>query len=123
MPPSSPSIPPLSPGAKLADRFEVLGILGEGGAGTVYDALRLPERERIALKVLHGHLLGDRQLRGRFEREAKILARLRGPHVAPVLDSGELVDPRDETRRLLYIALPKVEGPPLDVVQKREGPL
>src|SRR5947209_3984002 len=104
---TAPSIPPLGSGVVLADKFEIRGLLGEGGAGTVYDALRLPERERVALKVLHGHLLGDRQIRGRFEREAKILRRLEGPHVCPVLDSGELEDPRVEGRTLLYIALPK----------------
>ena len=120
---SSPSIPPLTPGAVLGDRFEVLGILGEGGAGIVYDALRLPERERIALKVLHSHLLGDRQFRGRFEREAKILRHLEGPHVCPVLDSGEIPDPRDESRSLLYIALPRIDGLALDTVLHREGPL
>jgi serine/threonine protein kinase len=121
--PSSPSTPPLATGMRLGDRFEVLGVLGEGGAGTVYDALRLPEREQIALKVLHGHLLGDRQFRGRFEREARILRRLEGPHVCPVLDSGELADPRDPSRRLVYMALPKVDGPSLDAVLRREGVL
>jgi serine/threonine protein kinase len=120
---SSPSIPPLASGAVLADKFEVLGILGEGGAGVVYDAIRLPERERIALKVLHSHLYGDRQFRGRFEREAKILRRLEGPHVCPVLDSGEIADPRDEARSLLYIALPRIDGLALDTVLHREGPL
>ena len=120
---SSPSIPPLAPGAVLADKFELLGVLGEGGAGIVYDALRLPERERVALKVLHSHLLGDRQFRGRFEREAKILRRLEGPHVCPVLDSGELADPRDDSRALLYIALPKIDGLALDTILHREGPL
>jgi serine/threonine-protein kinase len=120
---TAPSVPPLASGVTLAERFEILGILGEGGAGTVYDALRLPERERVALKILHGHLLGDRQIRGRFEREAKILARLDGPHVCPVLDSGEVDDPRVEGRKILYIALPKIDGPALDTVLKREGPL
>ncbi len=119
----APSIPPLAAGVVLADKFEVLGILGEGGAGTVYDARRLHERERVALKVLHTHLYADRQFRGRFEREAKILRHLHGPHVCPVLDSGELVDPRDESRVLLYIALPKIDGPALDAVLEREDPL
>jgi serine/threonine-protein kinase len=116
-------MPPLAAGAKLDDRFEILGVLGEGGAGIVYDALRLPERERIALKVIHGHLLGDRQIRGRFEREARILRRLEGPHVCPVLDSGAFVDPRDESRSLLYIALPKIDGLALDTILHRDGPL
>jgi serine/threonine protein kinase len=120
---SAPSIPPLDAGVTLDEKFEILGVLGEGGAGIVYDALRLPERERIALKVIHGHLLGDRQIRGRFEREARILRRLEGPHVCPVLDSGEFKDPRDDSRSLLYIALPKIDGPALDTVLHRDGML
>jgi serine/threonine protein kinase len=118
-----PSIPPLASGKILGDKFEILAVLGEGGAGTVYDALRLPEQERIALKVLHSHLLGDRQIRGRFEREARILRRLHGPHVCPVLEFGELPDPRREGQELLYMALPKIDGPALDTVLHREGPL
>src|ERR1700683_3133489 len=81
---SVPSISNLAAGMALDDRLEILGILGEVAAGIVYDALRLPERERIALKVLHGHLLGDRQFRGRFEREAQILRHLEGAHDIPV---------------------------------------
>jgi serine/threonine-protein kinase len=119
---SVPSLPPFASGAHLADKFEILGVLGEGGAGTVYDAVRLPGHERVALKVLHAHLLGDRQIRGRFEREAKILERLTGPHVCPLLDSGEVEDPRVEGRSMLYMALPKIDGPTLDAVLLREGP-
>jgi serine/threonine-protein kinase len=89
----------------------------------VDDATRTITGERVAVKVLHSHLLGDRQIRGRFEREAKILARLHGPHIAPVLGSGELVDPRDPSRTLLYMALPRIDGPSLDAVISREGPL
>jgi serine/threonine-protein kinase len=98
----------------LAGRYEILGVLGEGGAGIVYDALRIDGEKRVALKVLHGHLQGDRQFRGRFEREAQILRRLEGPHVCPVLDSGEMPDPRDATRTLLYMALPRIDGPSLE---------
>src|SRR3974390_629480 len=96
-----PSIPPLALGATVGDAYEILGQLGEGGAGIVYDARRTATGatgERVALKVLHGHLLGDRQIRGRFEREAKILKHLTGDHVCPVLDSGEVPDPRDPSR-------------------------
>jgi len=118
-----PSMPPFAAGTTLGDAFQILGLLGEGGAGTVYEATRTITGERVAVKVLHSHLLGDRQIRGRFEREAKILERLRGPHVAPVLDFGELADPRDETRTLLYMALPRIDGPSLDAVMTRDGPL
>ena len=40
-----------------------------------------------------------------------------------MLDFGELPDPRDPSRPLLYMALPKIDGPPLDAVLRREGPL
>ena len=76
---SSPSMPPLAAGIKLARRFEVLGVARRGGRGDrVRRTSAVTERERVALKVLHGHLLGDRQFRGRFEREAKILRHLEG---------------------------------------------
>jgi serine/threonine protein kinase len=118
------SAPPISMGRVIGDKFEVLGILGEGGTGIVYEARRLAEGaspEPIALKVIHGHLLFDKQIRGRFTREAKILSRLSGPHLCPVLDFGEVADPRGEGASLVYIALPKIVGPPLDQVLREQG--
>ena len=96
----------LSAGRKLADKFEIVGVLGEGGMGIVYDARRLAEGDRVALKVIHQHLAGDAQIRGRFAREAAILRRLEGDHLCPVLDFGEIPDPRREGAGLLYMALP-----------------
>ena len=119
----SPSAPPISAGRSLGDKFEIVGVLGEGGTGIVYDALKLPLREPVALKVIHNHLLGDQQIRGRFTREAAILRRLDGPHLCPILEFGELPDPRHVDEGLLYIALPKIEGPALDTLLRAEGPL
>jgi serine/threonine-protein kinase len=121
--PASSSAPPLSAGGTIGEKFEIQGILGEGGTGVVYEALRLPEREQVALKVIHNHLLTDSQIRGRFTREAAILRRLEGPHLCAILEFGELPDPRRPGVGLLYMALPKIEGPALDDVLKREGPL
>ncbi len=117
------SLPPLSSGRKLGERFEILGVLGEGGTGIVYDARRIAEGDAIALKVIHQHLAGDAQIRGRFAREAAILRRLQGDRVCPVLDFGELPDPRREGVGLLYMALRRVDGPALDAVLRSEGPL
>jgi serine/threonine-protein kinase len=113
----------LSSGRVLGGKFEIVGVLGEGGTGIVYDAVRLEQKDSIALKVIHGHLLGDKQIRGRFTREAAILRRLEGPHLCPILDFGEVPDPKHETAGLLYIALPKIEGIGLDRLIKEEGPL
>ena len=117
------SLPPLSSGRKLGERFEILGVLGEGGTGIVYDARRVAEGDRVALKVIHQHLAGDAQIRGRFTREATILRRLEGDRLCPVLEFGELPDPRREGVGLLYMALARIDGPALDAVLKKEGPL
>ncbi len=124
----APSLPPdpsgrLSTGRVLGEKFEILGVLGEGGTGVVYDAVRLEQKDRIALKVIHSSLLGDKQIRGRFTREAAILRRLHGPHLSAILDFGELPDPKHVNAGLLYIALPKIEGIALDRLLKDEGPL
>ena len=119
----STSLPPLSAGRKLGVRFEILGVLGEGGTGIVYDARRIAEGDRVALKVIHHHLAGDAQIRGRFTREAAILRRLEGDRLCPVLEFGELPDPRREGVGLLYMALMRVDGPALDAVLKKDGPL
>ena len=112
----------LSLGRVLGDKFEILGVLGEGGTGVVYDVVRLKERDNVALKVIHPHLLGDKQIRGRFTREAAILRRLAGPHLCAIVEFGELPDPNGGETGLLYIALPKIEGTPLDRLIKEEPP-
>jgi serine/threonine-protein kinase len=113
----------LSPGRTLGGKFEIVGVLGEGGMGIVYDARRLFEGDRVALKVIHQHLAGDPQIRGRFTREAAILRRLEGDHLCPVLDFGSVDDPRREGTGLLYMALARIEGRGLDAVLKSDAPL
>jgi serine/threonine protein kinase len=117
------SLPPLGAGRTLGERFEIVGVLGEGGMGIVYDARRIAEGDRVALKVIHQHLAGDAQIRGRFTREAAILRRLEGDHLCPVLDFGEVPDPRRADAGLLYMALPRIDGQALDSLLKKNGPL
>ncbi|WP_394823980.1 serine/threonine-protein kinase [Pendulispora albinea] len=114
---------PLEAGHVLGERFVICGVLGEGATGIVYDARpeAEPAGERIALKVIHPHLLGDKQIRGRFTREAAILRRLRGEHLCPILDFGEIADPVTSAS-LLYMAIPKVQGPSLEQWMATEGP-
>lgn len=102
----------------IAGKYEVLGVLGEGGTGVVYDALRTADKKPVALKVMHDALAGDKQIRGRFQREAAILRRLEGDHVCPILDFGEVLS-GDTGASLLYIALPKIDGESLADVLER----
>ena len=117
------SLLPLGAEGALGEKFEIVGVLGEGGMGIVYDARRIAEGDRVALKVIHQHLAGDAQIRGRFTREASILRRLEGDHLCPVLDFGEVPDPRHADVGLLYMALPRIDGVALDSLLKNAGPL
>lgn len=69
-------------------RYEIIKELGIGGMATVYHAYDpLFERE-VALKVLKRELLEDPELKERFERETKIVAKLEHAAIVPVYDVG-----------------------------------
>ncbi len=75
--------------AEKFSRYEIRKELGRGGMATVYLAYDpLFERE-TALKLLKRDLLHDAQVRERFERETKIIARLEHPAIVPVYDVGK----------------------------------
>jgi serine/threonine-protein kinase len=110
----------------VANRYRIEGVLGEGGSGVVYlaealmdrvgsgdagtsiDSVAVAAHQRVALKVIHRHLLKDRQINRRFHREARILSRLRCPHLASLLDFGETED------GLLFMAQELVAGTSLE---------
>lgn len=109
-------------GKTIAGKYELKGVLGEGGTGVVYDAVRKDDGKPVALKVVHAELAGDQQVRGRFRREAAILERLGGPHICPILDHGEV--PGDKTgRTTMYLAMARLEGPTLERLLEEEGSL
>jgi tRNA A-37 threonylcarbamoyl transferase component Bud32 len=77
--------------AELAVHFpemEVLELIGAGGMGAVYKA-RQPKLDRlVALKILSSDLARDPAFAERFDREARLLARLSHPNIVTVFDSG-----------------------------------
>jgi len=101
--------------AALVDRYTIERKLGEGGWAIVYLAYDLKHERQVALKVLKpelAHAIGS----DRFLREIKIVARLRHPHIVPLLDSG--------TADLLsFYAMPFVEGESLRGILDRERQL
>ncbi len=61
-------------------------MLGEGGMGAVYEAVQEGLARKVALKVLHPHLSHVEELRGRFAREARVVAMLGHPNVVQIND-------------------------------------
>jgi serine/threonine protein kinase len=64
--------------------------LGEGGMGVVFRAVREPEGEEVALKVLRHELAGDETFRRRFAHEARAAGEVRHKHLVPITDAGEV---------------------------------
>ncbi|WP_051467517.1 serine/threonine-protein kinase [Actinomadura oligospora] len=92
--------------------------LGTGGQGTVHVALG-PGGQRVAIKLLHPHLVADERARGRFLGEVEIAKRVAPFCTAPVLDSG--IAPGVEGDRP-YIVSEFVDGPSLHASVRTTGP-
>ena len=95
--------------------YKILSKLGEGGMGVVYKAEDSKLDRTVALKFLPAHLLGDEEVRKRFEREAKASAALDHSNVCTVYEI-------DEAEGKTFIAMALVEGESLDKKIER-GPL
>ena len=74
---------------KKYGRYEIESELGRGGMATVYQANDPRFGRKVALKVMSQALMDDPTFRGRFEREARIIATLEHPAIVPVYDYGE----------------------------------
>jgi len=99
----------------LADRYQILSRLGEGGMATVYLAEDLKHDRKVAVKVLRPELaavLGA----DRFVQEIKTTANLQHPHILPLFDSGE-------ADSFLYYVMPYIEGETLRGKLDRETQL
>lgn len=83
--------------------FRIVGVLGTGGSGEVYEALDSKLNRTVALKVLSNDISSDAGRRARFEQEARAASRLDHPNVVTIHDIGE-VDGR------VYIAMQLVRG-------------
>jgi serine/threonine-protein kinase len=90
--------------------YTLVSLLGHGGMGAVWLARRSDGLfvGQVALKLLHPGTLGH-VAHERFKREGDILARLRHPHIAHLLDAGVAPDGQP------YLVIEHVHGQPIDL--------
>ena len=69
--------------------YRIVGKLGEGGMGVVYQAVQLSLDRTVALKVIKGAFTSDRPFVARFLREARVAARIDHANVVAIYDTGE----------------------------------
>jgi len=95
--------------------YTIVAPLGAGGMGEVSRARDSKLGRDVAIKILPFHLTADPERRGRFAREARLLATLNHPHIGAIYGL-------EETNGVAALVLELVEGPTLAERLER-GPL
>ena len=105
-------------GRALVDKYRLDALVGMGGMGAVYSAVHLSTGRQIAVKVLLPNLaIGNPRLLELFEREARVVGRLRHENIVDIIDAGRTTD------GVAYIAMEWLEGHPLEEEIQRGGTL
>ena len=95
--------------------YRIIEQLGQGGMATVFKAYHASLDRYVAIKALHPAFNQDPNFEARFQREARVVAKLEHPHIVPVYDYAE-----HEKRPFLVMKF--IEGDTLKA-QLDNGPL
>jgi len=96
---------PLEIGSLFENKYEILGLIGEGGYAHVYEARHRFMGHRVAIKLLRPGI-GEEMLR-RAQAEAQFQKRIRNPYIVEVFDADITTGGR------LYIVMERLDGRPL----------
>jgi len=107
--------PSFSPGAVIADRYEVVQSLGRGSMGVVYEAIDLATSSRVAVKVLETRRREDVDAMFRIIREAEVIATVDHPAIVKTEHVGVSNDGH------FYIVLEYVRGRTLQAALSVDG--
>ena len=100
----------------LSNRYRLEGKLGEGGMGVVYTGNDSELDRKVAVKLLAANLVNDPEVVERFEREARLTAKLDHPNIVPIYDVG-----RHEGRPFIVMKL--LQGDTLAGLLRTKGGL
>lgn len=106
----------LKKGQLISGRYELTGVLGRGGMGTVYRAHDRSLDEEVALKVLSETVEDTADADRRFRAEIRLARKVRHPNVCAIHEYGQLED-------LQYIVMELVHGQDLKKYLESRGRL
>jgi serine/threonine-protein kinase len=109
--------PSFHPGARIADKYIVERLIGEGGLGVVVAAKHVHLDHSVAIKYLRPKALATKAVAERFLREARLAARIRSEHIVHVYDVGTLPDGAP------YMVMEYLAGTDLGRMLSASGPL
>lgn len=99
----------------IADRYEIVATIGEGGVGTVYKVFDPLLKKDFAIKVLQHN--ADDAKAARLQREAMAAGKLNHPHICRIDNFGQTQDGSP------YMVMEYLEGQDLSEYLKNEGAL
>jgi serine/threonine-protein kinase len=115
--PTDPKTPVLKELTGRIGKYEIKGLIGKGAMGQVYLAHDTVLERDVALKVMVAQIADDPELKARFEREAKAVAKMTHPNVVMVFDLGNHTDGSP------YIAMELLKGQDLQKRVRQTPPL
>lgn len=96
-------------GPGLTSKYELGGILGQGGMGVVFEGQDRALARKVAIKKMHPQIGSDPQARNAFVKEARLIARVSHPYIVGI---HEIVEEGGD----IYLVLEFVSGSPLSAV-------
>jgi tRNA A-37 threonylcarbamoyl transferase component Bud32/tetratricopeptide (TPR) repeat protein len=94
-------------------KYEIVRLIGKGAMGMVYLAHDTVLDRDVALKVMAAQIADDAELKGRFEREARAVAKMAHPNIVTIFDLGSHTDGSP------YIAMELLRGQDLQRIARR----
>lgn len=103
-------------GVLLAERYEILALLGQGGMGAVYKARDTELDRLVALKLIRPELASNPEILRRFKQELILAREVTHRNVIRIFDLGQ-------AKGIKFITMEFVEGRDLRAVLKEKGKL
>ena len=102
----------------FAGRYHIVRRIAAGGMGAVFEVVHIETQRRRALKVMLPELVQNRELRDRFQMEARITARVDSEYIVDVFDAGI-----DERTGMPFLVMELLQGEELGNILNRAGPV
>ena len=101
-------------GTVLAGRYKIMGVIGEGGMGSVYLGEQIAMGRKTAIKVLHADDDDEASI-ARFRRGSRNAARIDHPNVCRIFEYG------DPPGGLHFLAMELIKGESIHALMTRRG--